>query len=71
MPNQLIDADVVDVADIVVKAMGRKEQLQQNSQQTQRENGQNKETVDIWEQTKIMNIREQMKYGQIYGTDNK
>ena len=33
--------------------MGRKEQLQQNGQQAQREKGQNKETVGIWEQTKV------------------
>ena len=32
--------------------MGGKEQLQQISQQAQREKGQNKETVGMWEQTK-------------------
>ena len=33
----------MDVADIVVRVMGRKERLQQDSHQAQRENGQNKD----------------------------
>ena len=50
LPNQLIEVDVSDIADVIVKVMGLKEPLQTNSQQAQRENRQNKETVDVWDQ---------------------